>query len=128
MGVDFFGPFELKRGRATIKAYGMIRAVHLELVHSLNTDSCINAKLRFVARRGPIKVMSSDNGTNLVSLEPELKESIQSLNHTKIQNKLLNKGIKWMFNPLSGSHHGVICKTKNKYSAHSQCLNAATNA
>lgn len=114
VGVDFFGPFELKRGRVTIKRYGVIftclniRAVYLELAHSLNADSCINAIRRFVARRGPIKVMRSDNGTNLVRAERELKESIQSLNHTQIQNKLLDKGIKWMFNPPSGSHHGGI--------------------
>lgn len=114
VGVDFFGPFELKQGRATVKRYGVIftclniRAVHLELTHSLNTDSCINAIRRFVARRGSVKIMRSDIRTNLVRAERELKEAIQSLNHMQIQNKLLNKGIKWIFNPPSGSHHGGI--------------------
>lgn len=52
--------------------------------------------------------MRSGNRTNLVRAERELKESIQSLNRTQIQNKLLDKGIKWMFNPPSDSHHGEI--------------------
>ena len=72
VGVDFFGTFEIKRGRAAVKQYGVvftclnIRAIHIEVAQTLNTDSCINAITRFIARRGPIQVMRSDNGTKLV--------------------------------------------------------------
>lgn len=70
----------MKQKRTTVKQYGVIftclniRAVHLELAHSLNTDSCVNAIRRFIARRGTVKVMRSDNRTNLVRAERELKE------------------------------------------------------
>ena len=45
------------------------RAVHLEIAHSLETDACINAIRRFMARRGPVKSITSDNGTNIVGAE-----------------------------------------------------------
>ncbi|KAI4881074.1 hypothetical protein NFI96_001189, partial [Prochilodus magdalenae] len=57
MSVDYFGPIEVKRGRAMAKRYGVIvtcptsRPVHLEVEHSLDTDSCVNAFRRFISRR-----------------------------------------------------------------------------
>jgi len=114
VGVDFFGPFNIKRGRSTVKRYGVvftcltIRAVHIEIAHNLNTDSCINAIRRFVSRRGPVKVMRSDNGTNLVKAERELREAVKTLNNSQIQTAALKKGISWLFNPPAGSHHGGV--------------------
>lgn len=110
VGVDFFCPFEVKHGRATVKRYGVVftclnvRAVHIEVAQTLNTDSCINAIRRFVARRSPIKVMRSDNGTNFVRAERELREAVQNLNNTQIQTTLLSKGICWLFNLPSQDH------------------------
>jgi len=70
VGVDVFGPFLVKRGRSQEKRYGClftclgIRAVHIEMLHSLETDSFINALVRISARRGFSELMRSDNGTN----------------------------------------------------------------
>ncbi|XP_071795617.1 uncharacterized protein [Asterias amurensis] len=78
-GVDYFGPFEIKRGRSILKRYGVIftcmarRAVHLEVAQDLSADSCINAVRRFAARR-TVKFMRSDNGTNLVGAEREMRD------------------------------------------------------
>jgi hypothetical protein len=63
VGVDFFGPFFVKIGRNDVKRYGCIftcmtvRAVHIEVSHSLEADSFINALQRFICRRGqPLEI------------------------------------------------------------------------
>lgn len=114
VGVDYFGPFEAKRGRVRVKRYGVlftcltVRAVHIEVAHSLDTDSCINAVRRFIARRGQVEVMRSDNGTNLVAAEHEIRLAMKGWNQSQISEALLQRGVTWIFNPPAGSHHGGI--------------------
>lgn len=82
VGVDNFGPFQVRRGRSFVKRYGVIftclaiRAVHLEIAHSLSTDSFLLALRRFIARRGQVKEIYSDNGSNLTGGEKELRDAI----------------------------------------------------
>ena len=58
IGIDYFGPFTIKQRRSMVKRYGVIftclktRAIHLEIAHTLDTDSCLNAIRRFISRRG----------------------------------------------------------------------------
>lgn len=112
VGMDYFGPFLVRKGRAQVKRYGVIftclavRAVHLEVASSLDTDACLNAIRRFVARRGQVKEMYSDNGTNLRAADIELKHALQQWNSSQITRNLQQKGIQWHFNPPAGSHHG----------------------
>ena len=114
VGIDYFGPFQVRRGRSFPKRYGVIftclaiRAVHIEVAHSLDTDSFLLALRRFVARRGQVKEIRSDNGTNFTSGEKELRESIKAWNQEKIHESLLQRDIKWSFNPPYGSHYGGI--------------------
>ena len=83
-------------------------ATYLEMARSLDTDSCINALRRFISRRGQIKHMRSDNGTNLVGAKRELQGAISSWNKEKILNTMLQHGIQWTFNPPAASHHGGV--------------------
>ena len=112
VGIDYFGPFQAKRGRGQVKRYGVIftclaiRAVHLEVASSLDTDACLNAIRRFLARRGQVREMYSDNGTNLRSADSEMKKSIKEWNISKIEKHLQQRGVQWHFNPPAGSHHG----------------------
>lgn len=114
VGVDYFGPFEVKLKRSHVKRYGVIftclasRAVHLEVASSLTTDSYINALRRFIARRGQVKKIRSDNGTNFVGANRELRNSINDWNVSQIHEAMLQKNIDWHFNPPAGSHHGGV--------------------
>ena len=83
VGVDLFGPFLVKKGRSVIQRYGCIftcmssRAVHLEILNSMEADSFINALVRFSARRClPVEVLS-DNGKNFIGADSEL-HSVES--------------------------------------------------
>ena len=111
-GVDYFGPILVKRGRSTVKRYGALftclvsRAVHLEMSASLDTDAFINVLRRFIARRGQVQMIRSDNGTNLVGAERELREAIRQWNESQIESFLLQKNITWRFNAPGASHHG----------------------
>lgn len=111
-GVDCFGPFEVRRGRTKVKRYGVIftclalRAVHIEVASSLDTESFINALRRFIARRGKPEEMRSDNGGNFVKGEKELRQAVAEWNQSQIHNFLLQRSIKWTFNPPAGFHHG----------------------
>jgi hypothetical protein len=61
---------------------------------------------RFVARRGQVKRIYSDNGTNLRGGERELRVAISQWNQEQINNVLLQKEIEWYFSPPSASHFG----------------------
>ena len=114
IGVDCFGPFSVKRGRSHVKRYGVlftclaIRAVNIEVAGSLDTASFVNALRRFIARRGQPEEMRSDNGGNFVKGEKELREAVRDWNQSQIHEFLLQRNIKWTFNPPAGSHHGGV--------------------
>ncbi|XP_077986124.1 uncharacterized protein LOC144440612 [Glandiceps talaboti] len=114
VGVDYFGPIEVTVKRSTVKRYGVIytclaiRAIHIEIADALSTDSFINALKRFLARRGPVKTIRSDNGTNFVGANRVLLEEMDKWNQTKIKETLLQEGIEWKFNPPYGSHFGGV--------------------
>jgi len=108
-GVDLFGPFIVKRGRVELKRYGClftcltVRAVHIEVVQSLNTDSFINAFQRFICRRGQVRLMRSDHGTNFVGAVREL-----NIDQNRIHDFLRRRSIEWHFNTPSASHMGGV--------------------
>ncbi|XP_069992561.1 uncharacterized protein [Penaeus vannamei] len=113
-GTDCFGPFLIRKGRSNLKRYGIVftcltsRAVHIEVMDSMETDSFINALRRFTARRGPVKSIRSDNGTNLVGAEKVLRQELQLLDQTAICDTMSTRGISWCFNPPHASHFGGV--------------------
>lgn len=116
VGVDCFGPFSVRSQWSVVKRYGVmftcmaIRAIQLEVAVSLETDSFINVLRCFIARRGQVHELRSDNGTNFKGAEHELKEAMVLWNQSQIHDVLVQKGVKWSFNPPAGSHHGKTYK------------------
>jgi len=113
-GLDCFGPFYVKQGRSQVKRYGLIftclnvRAIHLEILSSMDTDSFIQALRRFLARRGLVKEICCDNGTNFVGASNELQVCLKKWNSAATHEFLLQKGIVWKFNTPSASHQGGV--------------------
>ena len=114
VGVDFFGPYLVRFGRGSVKRYCCLftcltsRAVHIEVCHSLNTDSFIGAVTRLISRRGKPEKIFSDNGTNFKAGEQELRSALSEWNQKQINDYLLQRQIEWNFNPPHASHMGGI--------------------
>ncbi|XP_043466586.1 uncharacterized protein LOC122501306 [Leptopilina heterotoma] len=104
-GVDFAGPVFLRNERKAwicIFTCAVYRAVHFELVISLSTDRFMEALRRFVARRGRLSTIWSDNGTNFSGFANLLK----SLDWSNISTACSLQKIEWKFNPPSSPWWG----------------------
>ena len=93
-GVGYFGPFEVRFMRKSMKRWCCLftclttRAVHVEVVPSLEADACLAAITRFIARRGEPNIILSDNGTNFVGAAREMREWIEAWNQSDIERSL----------------------------------------
>ena len=111
-GLDYFGPMEVTVRRSREKRYGAVftclvtRAVHPEMACSLSTDSAIMAIRRFVSRCGCPRRIFSDNSTNFVGANNELKKVAQELDQERITAFLPPRGLEWIFNPPCAPHFG----------------------
>ena len=76
-----------------------MRSIHIEIARTLDTDSFINALRTFIARRGKLHEMFTDNGSNFVDAERVLRTALQTFNVDKIHRHCSQEGIVWSFNP-----------------------------
>ncbi|GFV21540.1 integrase catalytic domain-containing protein [Trichonephila clavipes] len=121
-GIDYAGPVLIKcnksRGTKSTKGYIALfvclatKAVHIEAVGDLTTDSFIAALRRFSARRGAPRHIYSDNETNFVGARRKLDEIRKlwlSLSTNEAISYYLSKSsIDWHFIPPSSPHFGGI--------------------
>ncbi|XP_062542532.1 uncharacterized protein LOC134210507 [Armigeres subalbatus] len=112
VGVDYFGPIEVIVGRRVEKRWGVlltcltIRAVHIEVAHSLTTSSCIMALRNFIARRGTPVSFYSDRGTNFVGANRTLQELYQKVDRNQLMREFITSSTSWQFNPPASPHMG----------------------
>ncbi|XP_049321160.1 uncharacterized protein LOC111190943 [Astyanax mexicanus] len=112
-GMDCFGPLTVKVGRRTEKRWGLLfkclttRAVHVDLLTSIDLDSFLMALRRFIARRGKPSELYSDQGTNFRGGENELVEAFSKLS-PEVQQHLASQQISFHFNPPAAPHFGGV--------------------
>jgi hypothetical protein len=129
--IDLFGPMEvaLYRNR-TAKRWGVLytclvtRAVFLELVPSLSSVDFLLSLRKFIALYRQPAVIHSDNGTNFVGAERELREAVEALHASGDIPAFMEKaGIEWNFQPprtphFGGAHESLVKSAKRAlYSA-----------
>ena len=131
VGLDVFGFFMLANGPRTRKNASLrkcwvllctclaSRAVHLEILPSMDTPTFINAFKRFTALRGPCKLIRSDQGTNFIGA----KNEAEALDVQSASKALLNLGATWVLNPPHASHFGGCYE--RKIGQIRRCLDAA---
>ena len=116
-GMDVFGPFYIKEGRKELKRWGLIftclssRAIHLETLNNMTTDSFLNALRRFISRRGKFRELRCDQETNFVGAKNELASAFKELDTTPLKEYLSSQDCNWIdfnFNAPHASHMGGI--------------------
>lgn len=120
VGVDFSGPFNLRRLPATVaalrKAVSQVpkdpttikgwvvifvclvtRAVHLDVTRGLTVEAFLECFGRLTARRGPCKELWSDNGTTFVGADNELSRVLREWENSFPEQQVSDMGTAWKF-------------------------------
>ncbi|XP_045109596.1 uncharacterized protein LOC123503684 [Portunus trituberculatus] len=107
VSVDLFGPLwvcDTVKRRVKRKTFGVIfncmttRAVHLDLSEGYDTQNFLTVLKRFTCLRGFPKKLYSDNGTQLVSANKELRDMVTRWNKHEVFNFGKFNGLIWVFN------------------------------
>ena len=121
-GVDFAGPFDVKRGHTRkpvlVKAYACLfvcmstKAVHIDCTEDLSTASFMLCFERFINRRGFPRHVYSDNGSNFIGAARTLGTPTQLpydlQDFTAKTADLQAHGVSWHFIPARSPHCGGI--------------------
>ena len=83
-----------------------VKAIHLKMVYSQDTDSCLSALTRVIARRGHPWKIWSDIGTNFVGANNDLKQFTSMWQTSDFQEQLPQKKIVCKFNPAAALDFG----------------------
>ena len=101
-GVDFTGALYVQDNTGESKVYICLftcsntRAIHLEVVTDLTTETFMLAFRRFVSRKSLPHIMMSDNASTYLSAAEDLKGM---LNSKELETSLGRRGVTWKFIP-----------------------------
>lgn len=79
--MECFGPFIVKQGRKEMKRYGLLftfmysRAIHIKMLDDMYTDASINGIRCFIAIKGAVRQLRSDQGTNFIGTKNEFQKA-----------------------------------------------------
>ncbi|KAF1394225.1 hypothetical protein PFLUV_G00024320 [Perca fluviatilis] len=110
-GIDCFGQIQIRVGRRNEKRWGILykclttRAVYIDLLSSIDSDSFLMSLHRFVSRRGKPHEILCDRGTNFKGGDRELKEAFQDL-QPALKEQLITQQIDFRYNPPCAPHFG----------------------
>ena len=82
------------------------RAVHIEMLDDLSTDAFINALRCFIAIRGRVQVLRSDQGTNFLGSKNEFEKEMQELDITRLRTFMADRQCDFVMNAPHSSHTG----------------------
>ncbi|KAI7807219.1 hypothetical protein IRJ41_024887 [Triplophysa rosa] len=111
-GLDCFGPFTTTQGRKQHKRYGLLftcfcsRAIHIEMLEDMSTDTFINALQCFIAVRGAVRQIRCDQGTNFIGAKNEFKTALQELDIQRLGTFLSQNQCDFVMNAPQSSHAG----------------------
>ncbi|XP_063623090.1 uncharacterized protein LOC134795191 [Cydia splendana] len=117
-GCDYAGPLQYTptrgRGVKSRKAWLCIftclttRCLHIEIATELSTANFLAALKRFLARRGPVQCMYSDNGTNFTGANSYMRDLYKFLDDHRphLEIELAENRIDWKFIPPASPHFG----------------------
>ena len=110
-GVDYSGPHHVKEGRSRKKVWVALftcmvsRAVHLEAVPDLTSETFLQSLQCLAWKRGSPKVLMSDNATTFVRANKMLSD----ISCTKeVKEHLAIEGISWQFTPVRAAWFGAV--------------------
>lgn len=84
-GMDCFGPFIVKLGQRNEKRWGILlkflttRAVHIEVLTSLDIDSFLMSFRHFISTRGKPAELLSDQGTDFKGVDREIAGAFNAM-------------------------------------------------
>ena len=100
-----------------ILTYGAMKqkAIHIELVGSLTAEAFLNAVRRFISRKGHVSKFYSDNGTQFVGADRQLRALFQQQEfNDQLNDYCLGKQIKWHFIAPRAPHQGGLWESHIK--------------
>ena len=112
VGVDCFGPFLTRQGRGTKKVWVLLctcmvtRAVHLLPLRDMTTNTVINALVKLTSQYPTVRNLYSDNGTNFVGADREIREAKGQWLKEGLNDQLTDMELTWTFGPANCGHAG----------------------
>ena len=103
VGFDVFGPWTVhtrktREGSANCKRWGLVftylsrRAVHIEVLESMDTGPLICALGRFFTLCGPVSLPRCDRGTNFIGGKLEREDALKETDQSKVESYIKDHG------------------------------------